>query len=172
MKQTNNRHLSITAIILVFLLCLVSVPLKAQFYPHFSDEPQNLPYVDAKLGDNPLKLMIARTNTEKAKGLMFYNDIASSTGMLFVFDSPQKMSFWMMNTRIPLDLIFLSEDLTVTEWVYNMIPGYGKPPYRLPHYNSKGLAKYVIELKAGSIDELKIKVGDKLEIPLILLYCE
>ena len=53
-----------------------------------------------------------------------------------------------------------------------MVPGYGKPAYRLPHYASKGEAKYALELKAGSIEELNIKIGDKLEIPLILLYCE
>ena len=171
MKKGFNKFIYVFEIVLL-LFCFFSSPLYAQHYPNFSPEPQKLTYVNASLGNNPLKIMIARTNYERAKGLMFYEDIASSTGMLFVFEKPHKMSFWMMNTRIPLDLIFFSEDLTVTEWVKNMVPGYGKPPYRLPHYPSKGEAKYALELKAGSIEELNIKIGDKLEIPLMLLYCE
>ena len=172
MKKILKNFSFILQFSVLFLFCFYSSPSEAQRYPQFSPEPQKLAYVNASLGNNPLKLMIARTQKERAKGLMFYEEIASSTGMLFVFEEPHKMSFWMMNTRIPLDLIFFSEDLTVTEWIKNMVPGYGKPPYRLPHYASKEKAKYALELKSGSIEELNIKIGDKLEIPLILLYCE
>lgn len=172
MKKTFKKLTFVLQTVLLFLFCFISATSYAQRYPQFSPEPQKLTCVNATLGNNPLKLMLARTNYERAKGLMFYEEIASSTGMLFVFEEPHKMSFWMMNTRIPLDLIFFSEDLTVTEWIKNMVPGYGKPAYRLPHYASKGEAKYALELKAGSIEELNIKIGDKLEIPLILLYCE
>ena len=172
MKQTLKKYTFVLKAVLLFLFCFVSSSSNAQRYPDFSPQPQKLTCVNATLGNNPLKIMLARTNSERAKGLMFYEEIASSTGMLFVFNEPHKMSFWMMNTRIPLDLIFFSEDLSVTEWIKNMVPGYGKPAYRLPHYTSKGIAKYALELKAGSIEELNIKIGDKLEIPLILLYCE
>lgn len=172
MKKTVKKLTFVLETVLLFLFCFVSTASYAQRYPQFSPEPQKLTSVNAALGNNSLQLMLARTNYERAKGLMFYEELASSTGMLFVFEEPHKMSFWMMNTRIPLDLIFFSEDLTVTEWVKNMVPGYGKPAYRLPHYASKDKAKYALELKAGSIEELNIKIGDKLEIPLILLYCE
>ena len=172
MKKTVKKLTFVLETVLLFLFCFISTASYAQRYPQFSPEPQKLTCVNATLGNNSLQLMLARTNYERAKGLMFYEELASSTGMLFVFEEPHKMSFWMMNTRIPLDLIFFSEDLTVTEWVKNMVPGYGKPAYRLPHYASKDKAKYALELKAGSIEELNIKIGDKLEIPLILLYCE
>lgn len=172
MKKTVKKLTFVLETVLLFLFCFTTNSSVAQQYPQFSPEPQKLSFVNASLGNNPLKLMIARTNYERAKGLMFYEEIASSTGMLFVFKEPHKMSFWMRNTRIPLDLIFFSEDLAVTEWIKNMVPGYGKPIYRLNHYTSKEKAKYALELKAGSIEELNIKIGDRLEIPLILLYCE
>ena len=172
MIKNLNKHIIFFKTLFCFLLIFISFPASAQYNPYLSQKPQELPYFDASLENNKLKLMIARTHAERAKGLMFYEEIASNTGMLFVFDQPQIMSFWMMNTRIPLDLVFFSEDLTVTELINNMLPGYGKPPYRLPHYTSKGTAKYALELKAGSIKDLNIKIGDKLEIPLILLYSE
>ncbi len=116
--------------------------------------------------------MIARTDFEKSKGLMFYTDIASDTGMLFVYQHSQKLSFWMRNTIIPLDLIYLSDNLEVTEYIKNMEPGFGKRIEALPHYDSKKLARYALELKAGSIENLGIKIGDKLEIPRVLLYSD
>lgn len=173
MKNIIHKYMFFLNAVFFLVFSLFQSPVFGQYsQPNQRYKPQILPYVDSKLGDNSLKLMIARTNYERAKGYMFYDEIASQTGMLFVFDQPHKMSFWMMNTKVPLDLVFFSEDLKVTEWIDNMVPGYGMHPSRLPHYSSKKDAKYALELKAGSIKELDIKIGDKLEIPLILLYCE
>ena len=135
-------------------------------------QPQVLPTIDATLSSHNLKIMIARTEFEKAKGLMFYTEIASDTGMLFVYNQPQKLSFWMRNTIIPLDLVYLSEDLVVTEFIKNMEPGYGKRVDTLPHYDSENLVQYALELKAGYIEKLGIKIGDRLEIPRVLLYSD
>ncbi len=135
-------------------------------------EPQVLQTVDAQINGHNLKLMLAKSDFEKAKGLMFYKKLSSDTGMLFVYNYSHKMTFWMMNTRIPLDLIFFSEDLKVTEYIKRMEPGYGKKTDALPHYNSNEPARYALELNAGSIEELDIKIGDKLEIPQILLYSD
>lgn len=134
------------------------------------EQPQYLYSVKARLANAEFNIMLARTQYEKAKGLMFHQEIASDTGMLFVYDYSHIMSFWMKNTRIPLDLVFFSEDLKVTEYIKNMIPGYGKPERNLPHYTSKEPAMYALELKAGTIDNLGIKIGDTLAIPLTLLY--
>lgn len=135
-------------------------------------QPQKLPLAKAKLAGKELSLMLARTGFEKAKGLMFYKDLPDNWGMLFVYDQPHLMSFWMKNTIIPLDLIFFSKDLKVTEWVKNMTPGYGKRDASLQRYSSKEPAVYALELNAGSIEKFGIKVGDKLEIPLMLLYSD
>ena len=63
-----------------------------------------------RLGEANLQVQVAVTPEEKAKGLMFRNQLPKGHGMLFVFREPGKQSFWMRNTRIPLDLGYFSSD--------------------------------------------------------------
>lgn len=155
--------------VILFSGCSSSNSASAQYINQEYYQPQKLPTVNARLSNQNLDLMLAKTSYEKAKGLMFYEEIATNTGMLFIYDYPQKMSFWMMNTKIPLDIVFFSKDLKVTEYIKNMIPGYGQDYEKLQHYNSKFEAQYALELKAGSIEKFGIKIGDKLEISPLLL---
>ncbi|WP_027259009.1 DUF192 domain-containing protein [Leisingera aquimarina] len=66
---------------------------------------------------------IADTEAERAQGLMFRKDLPRGAGMLFVYDSPQPVAFWMKNTLIPLDIIFLNEHGLVTSVHENAVPG-------------------------------------------------
>ncbi|WP_409201206.1 DUF192 domain-containing protein [Leisingera sp. M523] len=66
---------------------------------------------------------IAATEAERAQGLMFREDLPRGAGMLFVYDSPQPAAFWMKNTLIPLDIIFLNEHGLVTSVHENAVPG-------------------------------------------------
>jgi len=133
---------------------------------------QILQTVDARLGGNSLRIWLARTHQEKAKGLMFFDSMADDQGMLFVYESPQFMSFWMKNTKIPLDLVFFTENLEINGWIKGMQPGYGLPERDLEHYSSELPAQYALELNAGSIERLSLKHGDRLEIPITLLYSD
>lgn len=137
-----------------------------------SESPQNVFSTSGTLGGHKLDVMLARNSAEKTKGLMYFSKLSDNQGMLFVYDTPQIMSFWMKNTKIPLDLVFFSENLEITEWIEGMLPGYGKPDGLLPHYTSKRPAQYAIELSAGSVVRLGLKPGDRLEIPITLLYSE
>jgi uncharacterized membrane protein (UPF0127 family) len=134
--------------------------------------PQQLEKVDASLAGHSLRIMLARTMDEKSQGLMFYDSLPENEGMLFVYPSPRLMSFWMYNTKIELDLVFLSDQLTITEFVRSMQPGYGLPATQLPRYVSTIPAQYALELKAGQIDQLGLKIGDQLDIPITMLYSE
>ena len=133
---------------------------------------QVLPETSAELAGVSLNIMLARTFDEKALGLMYYDGLPETSGMLFVYSSPRPMSFWMKNTMIPLDIIFFSPDLEITEWIENMEPGFGKPEYALPRYKSAAPAQYALELNAGMIKKLNLKQGDKLDIPITLLYSD
>lgn len=133
---------------------------------------QVLQTADARLAGNSLKIWLARTHQEKAKGLMYVDSMADDQGMLFVYESPQIMSFWMKNTKIPLDLVFFTENLEINGWIKCMQPGYGRPERALEHYVSELPAQYALELNAGSIERLALKHGDRLEIPLTLLYSD
>ncbi|MDD3149038.1 MAG: DUF192 domain-containing protein [Candidatus Riflebacteria bacterium] len=133
---------------------------------------QVLPETVASLAGHELRIMLARSFEEKALGLMYYERLAENLGMLFVYPAPRSMAFWMKNTMIPLDLIFLSENLEISEMIENMEPGYGLPEATLPRYVSTSPAQYALELNAGMIKKLDLKIGDRLEIPITLLYSD
>lgn len=140
--------------------------------PLYGQAPQQLPKVDASLAGHSLKIMLARSANEKSQGLMFYETLAEDEGMLFVYSEPRQMSFWMYNTKIELDIVFFSPDLQITEFIRSMQPGFGKSPNQLPRYVSEHPAQYALELKAGTIDRLGLQTGDRLEIPITMLYSD
>jgi uncharacterized membrane protein (UPF0127 family) len=83
--------------------------------------------------------------------------------MLFIFPGETRRSFWMKNTRIPLDIFYFDSNLALVSVSENT------PPCRTlkcPAYPSDGPAKYVLELNAGKAAELGVKSGDVLELHL------
>lgn len=74
-----------------------------------------------KLGDRTVRMQLAVRAAEQEKGLMFRRAMAADEGMLFVFDRPQPMGFWMRNTEIPLDIGYLGPDGVLKE-IYPMYP--------------------------------------------------
>jgi uncharacterized membrane protein (UPF0127 family) len=79
-------------------------------------------------------------------------------GMIFVFPDTEPRSFWMKDTRIPLDILYLDPDGVVVS-IRQM------KPYDLSGVHSDKPAKYAIELNKGAAERAGVKVGDKLEIP-------
>lgn len=103
------------------------------------------------------RVELARTAEEQAKGLMFRTAMGADEGMVFPFDPPRGASFWMRNTVIPLDLIFVGPDGRILNIAANAIP-YDETPM-----NSAGAAKAVLELNGGRAKELGIVAGDRVE---------
>ena len=100
------------------------------------------------------KVEVARTPAEQAKGLMFRTAMAPDEGMLFPRDPPDVASFWMRNTVIPLDIIYIGTDRRILN-IANAVP-YDETP--LP---SAGVASAVLELNGGRASELGIVPGDR-----------
>ena len=103
------------------------------------------------------RVELARTPQEQAKGLMFRTAMGANEGMIFPFDPPRGASFWMRNTVIPLDLIFVGPDGKISNIAANAIP-YDETPL-----SSVGDAKAVLELNGGRAKELGIVAGDRVE---------
>ena len=103
------------------------------------------------------RVELARTPQEQAKGLMFRTEMGPDEGMIFPFDPPRGASFWMRNTVIPLDLIFVAPDGRISNIAANAIPYDETPLY------SDGEAKAVLELNGGRAAELGINPGDRVE---------
>ncbi len=89
----------------------------------------------------------------QAKGLMQVPSLAPDTGMLFVFDPPRKVGFWMRNTRIPLDMIFIGADGRIAE----ITTRHDTNSDRLT--TSKEAVAAVLEIAAGRAAELGVKAG-------------
>ena len=90
-------------------------------------------------------------------GLMYRNKLAPDRGMIFPFDPPREASFWMRNTLIPLDMIFVRADGSIANIAANTVP-YSEEP--VP---SDGPVAAVLEIAGGRSAELGIKPGDKVE---------
>jgi uncharacterized protein len=101
---------------------------------------------------------LARTDPERARGLMYRRDLPAGAGMLFVFPETADHPFWMKNTPLPLDMIFIGEDLVVVGIVENTIPFSTKP------LRAAGSSRYVLEVHAGFSASHHIAPGDRVEL--------
>ena len=113
-----------------------------------------LDIVTAK-GPVHLRVEIADDDAEREQGLMFRTHLDDDQGMLFDFHTPQQVAFWMRNTLIPLDMIFIRADGTIANIADNTEP-YSETP--IP---SDGPVLGVLEIGGGLTQELGIKAGDK-----------
>jgi uncharacterized membrane protein (UPF0127 family) len=114
--------------------------------------------VSMTIGGKPFTLEVADDDRSREIGLMNRDSMPADHGMIFPFAREEPRGFWMKNTRIPLDILYLDSSGRVVS-VHTMAP------YDLRTTNSAGPAKYVIELNAGVAAKLGIKAGDKLEVP-------
>lgn len=103
---------------------------------------------------------IADSEEERSKGLMFRTSLKENSGMLFIFNEPSPKRFWMKNTLIPLDIVFIDENKRIIH-VETAQPCTMDP---CQIYASKESALYVLEVNAGFFERNNIKIGDKIEI--------
>ncbi len=109
---------------------------------------------------SPLKLETAITRREQARGLMGRKNLAENSGMIFIFDGERVRGFWMKNTLIPLDMIFLDENLTVVK-IQHARPEAKTPKGDFKTYSSEVPAKFVIEVNRGYSNRTGLEEGDK-----------
>lgn len=106
---------------------------------------------------------VAKSVEEHARGLMYRESLAENSGMLFVFEKEGIYPFWMKNTLIPLDMIWLSKDGETVFIKENTEPC---KTAICPSINPQKEALYVLELSAGVVDKLGLKIGDKITIDI------
>jgi hypothetical protein len=109
--------------------------------------------------DTPFRVEIASTPEQHALGLMHRRFLKSDYGMLFIFADDEVRSFWMKNTLIPLDMIFINSDRQVVDLHHAVPPCPGDP---CPSYTSAYPARFVLEIAGGTAKKLKLAPGDKI----------
>ncbi|MFQ3637223.1 MAG: DUF192 domain-containing protein [Cyanobacteriota bacterium] len=115
---------------------------------------------EVQIGSEFIELEVARTANERATGLMYRTELLPNRGMLFVFEFPRIAQAWMLNTLIPLDMVFLL-DGEVKDIAANVPPCEAQP---CPTYGSRVRVNQMLELPGGRAAELGLQVGDRLEI--------
>ncbi|MBI1936316.1 DUF192 domain-containing protein [Candidatus Woesearchaeota archaeon] len=105
-----------------------------------------------------INVEIADDENERNNGLMFRKELDKDSGMLFTFNDEDYRTFWMKDTLIPLDIIFINKDWKIID-IKNAVPC-KEDPCRL--YHSSLPAKYVLEVNAGFAQRNDIEPGDKI----------
>lgn len=134
--------------------------------PVSADQAMRLPVdpvplvVETDSGERSFTIEVADEPTERAAGLMFRQTMDDDRGMLFVFPRAQPVSFWMKNTPMPLDLVFIGEDGKVIA----VLPG---EPFSTASITPDAPTRFVLELKAGTAQKAGIVDGVRLRHPRI-----
>lgn len=105
---------------------------------------------------------VADDEAERARGLMFRDQMAEDHGMLFIHEYEEPISYWMKNTHIPLDILYFDHALKLVGQQRNVPPC--SAGNACPAYPSHAAALYVLELNAGQADRLGLKLGEVLKV--------
>jgi hypothetical protein len=150
--HTGNRALALlVAALLAAALALTPGPACAK-------DPQSPKLKKILVGKTPLWVEVADTLEKQERGLMFRRSLPENEGMLFVYKEPIEMSFWMRNTLIPLDIVFVGADGVILN-IHQ-----ARPLDESVLYRSAGAAKYVIETNQGWCARHGIVPGDRVTL--------
>lgn len=132
----------------------VAAPTTAQPQPTL---PQSDLVIQTARGPQRFRVELADTDMSRSRGMMFRTSMAPDAGMLFDFKQEQMASFWMRNTLLPLDMLFIRADGTILNIHQRAIPR------DETGINSTGPVRAVLEVNGGTTARLGIKAGDKVE---------
>ena len=113
--------------------------------------------IQSASGTHRFTVEVARSPEEQSRGLMHRQSLAPDAGMLFLYEVPQPASFWMKNTLIPLDILFIRPDGTIVNIAANTVPLSLEPVPSLEPVSA------VLEIAGGRAAELGIKEGDRVK---------
>jgi len=127
-----------------------------------AQDGSTLPTEKLVIHNQTFTVEIANTPEQRNRGLMYRDSMPARHGMIFLFERSAAVGFWMKNTRIPLDIIYMSQQGAITG-IFTLQPydetGVQNPPE----------ARIVLELNAGQARELNLKTGDTLRLPANIL---
>lgn len=133
--------------------------LMAGTFPLAACSDESRLVVQTATGDHRFSVEVVDTPEKRAEGLMFRQELAPDAGMLFDFKEVREVSFWMRNTFIPLDMVFIAADGTVENVHVNARP---HDPTGIP---SGVPVRFVLEIPGGRSVEIGLEPGDKVEHP-------
>ena len=160
LKKRNALYL-LGGIVLIAAALLISVPLG--FEAETVSAATTQVYFLTTNGTVAVTAEVASTPESLRRGLMSRESLGEMEGMLFVFGEEENRSFWMKNTLIPLDMLFISDALHIVHIQKEAVPCQEDP---CPLYDSHFPARYVVEVKGGFADQHGIAAGDAVAFEL------
>ena len=160
-----HRSLSVGILFALLSIFQAVAPASAQISAG-PEAPMILPVDETMLvaetadGERSFSIEVADEDHERAAGLMFRTEMPDDRGMLFVFEATRPVSFWMKNTPMALDLVFIGEDGNVLA----VLPG---EPFSTASITPGQPTRFVLELKAGTAEKTGITEGVRLRHPRI-----
>ena len=113
------------------------------------------------LGSKTWSVESAITPEERYQGLSGRMELPEGSGMLFIFDEDQHLSFWMFRMNFPLDIVWIDSACRVIDVTLKAeVPAPGQSPYDLPRYAPQSPARFVLEINAGEFEAADLRVGD------------
>ena len=160
MKVKKSQFISIIAVVIIICTSYLF------FYYQFGEEEERRAKVSFQTSNDLLFTVtceIADSESERLQGLMHRENLLEDEGMLFIYEFPQNVSFWMKNTEIPLDIIFIHENGTVLN-IEEADVQPDVPDSELTRYESQGPVKWVVEINQGLSVQNGISNGTKVTI--------
>ena len=128
-----------------------------------ASDPARLPTIPVTLPNGKtIRAELATAPADQQRGLMFRAELASDRGMLFVFPQPDRRPFWMFQTKIPLDILWLDASRSIVFLSANTPPCPSDRPEDCPNFGGGEVSQYVLELAAGAAAANGLKIGDRL----------
>lgn len=124
--------------------------------------PPGIVTIDIK--NHQFDLEIAKSLSEKSRGLSSRTSLCGNCGMIFVYSNESYYPFWMKDTLIPLDMIWLDKNGRIVT-IHTAHPQLDTPPTQLKAYRNSDPAQFIIELNAGKSEEIGLNVGDTILLP-------
>lgn len=116
----------------------------------------------AQIKNTKFNLILAKTDKDRMLGLSGRKNLATNTGMLFMFDKKDYYPFWMKDMKFPIDIIYIDND-KIVDIINNAPAPKDKNIASLPVYKPKNAANYVLEINAGLSSKNKFSIGDKVK---------
>lgn len=140
----------------ISLILLIAIPIVIFFF--YKKNPPQFDSVNLKIKDVDYKLEVAKSMSQKSTGLSNRTNLCSNCGMIFVFSQEGSLPFWMKDTLIPLDMIWINSKGEVVD-----IKNVSKTK-SLDIIQNSAPAKFVIELNLNETQKINLKIGDTIDL--------
>jgi len=122
-----------------------------------SEKPLVRCFIDIKIYNSTIHAEVSKTKSEMSLGLSGRTSLASSSGMIFMFEKAGNYGFWMKDMNFPIDILWIDDNFEIVGIEKSLLPSTYPDSF-----GEKYFAKYVLEVSAGYCDKNNIKVGDKI----------